>query len=276
MIPYIGDLSKADAKILKELATVSTRILEFGVGGSTQILAAYGLGTLTTIETSLEWTERTKENLKLLGIEKEVVFLEYNDFIPEGEYDLIFDDGADEFRLPFAFNTWNHLSVGGFMLFHDTRRGKDVQNIADFIVKHSPEIESVFINKDHSNITVINKKKAEFYENWNEVEGREPWESGYEPVNVEKLKDKITNTMLLDDWWLKEVQKPMVLSKQEIEMYGDMFVIQLRSMVETYNRIDESEILARKYHDYRMAIETIYPNAPVGMGINEFAEWIKK
>jgi predicted O-methyltransferase YrrM len=193
MIPYVGDISKADAKILKDIASVSSRILEFGVGGSTQILAAYGLGTVTTVETELSWTTRTQENLKLLGIEKEVDFKVYRDFVPEGEYDFIFDDGADEFRLPFAFNTWNNLAIGGFLLFHDTRRGRDVQNIADFIVKHSPEIESVFINKDHSNITVINKKKAEFYENWNEVENREPWESGYEPVNIEKLKEKLAN-----------------------------------------------------------------------------------
>jgi predicted O-methyltransferase YrrM len=193
MIPYIGDLSRADAKILKDLASKSNSILEFGVGGSTQILAAYGLGKLTTVETDLSWAIRTQENLKLLGIAKEVVFEDYGVFLPFDEYDLIFDDGADEFRLPFAYKTWPCLKEGGYMLFHDTRRGKDVQNIADFIVKFSPEIESVFINKDHSNITVFKKKKAEFYENWNEIEGREPWESGYEPVNVEKLKKKLAN-----------------------------------------------------------------------------------
>ena len=195
MIPYVGDLSKADAKILKDLAEKSERILEFGVGGSTQILAAYGKGKapIVTVETSLEWIGWTKNNLNLLGITREVLFADYYTFLPMEEYDLIFDDGADEFRLPFAYKTWPQLKEGGYMLFHDTRRGRDVQNIADFIVKFSPEIESVFINKDHSNITVIKKKKAEFYENWNVVEGREPWGSGYEPVDVEKLKAKLAN-----------------------------------------------------------------------------------
>lgn len=193
MIPYVGDISRDDAKILKDLAEQSERILEFGVGASTQVLAAYGKGNapILTVETSLEWVSRTQQNLNLLGITREVMFADYYTFLPIDEYDLIFDDGADEFRLPFAYKTWPNLKIGGYMLFHDTRRGKDVQNIADFIVMNSPEIESIFINKDHSNITVIKKKKAEFYENWNVVEKREPWVSGYEPVDIEKQKAKI-------------------------------------------------------------------------------------
>lgn len=248
MIPYIGDISKADAQLLSELAEKSENILEFGVGASTQVLAHYGKN-LMSIETDNNWIERTKENLKLLGIQKEIVFINYNVFMTSDiptTYDLIFDDGADEFRLPFAYKTWDKLAVGGYLLFHDTRRGKDVQNIADFIVKHSPEIESVFINKDHSNITVIKKKAAEFYENWNEVEGREPWESGYEPVNIIKLASKI-------------------------QMHIDTMWGQIYSMI---NAQEKGELLASQYHDYIMARETIYPDAPEGMGINEFAEWI--
>lgn len=191
MIPYIGDISSADSRILKNLAKQSKNILEFGVGASTQILTKYSIGSITTLETDPDWIVRTKENLKLLGITKEPVFEDYYTFLPIDKYDLIFDDGTDEFRLDFAFKTWPHLEIGGYLLFHDTRRGKDVDNIAEFIKKHSPEIEYVFINKDHSNITVIKKKEAEFYENWNEVEGREPWESGYVAVDIDKLDQKI-------------------------------------------------------------------------------------
>ena len=196
MILYIGDLSQNDALILKELAQQSNQILEFGVGASTQILAYYGTGSLVTVETDLKWTERTKENLKLLGIPKEPYFEDYYTFMQKyivGGCDLIFDDGADEFRLPFALKTWPHLKIGGYLLFHDTRRQSDVNNIGEFIKVHSPEIESVYINKNHSNITVIKKKSAEFYEDWNVVEGREPWESGYEPVDVEKLNEELNN-----------------------------------------------------------------------------------
>jgi tRNA A58 N-methylase Trm61 len=77
MINYIGDISKADANILADLAEQSENILEFGVGASTQVLAAYGKGKVTTTETSMEWVEKTKQNLKLLGIEKEVVDSRY-------------------------------------------------------------------------------------------------------------------------------------------------------------------------------------------------------
>jgi len=188
MINYIGDLSKEDAQILKDLAKKSKEILEFGMGGSTQIIAAYTKGQFTSVETAQDWIDRTKENLKLLEITTPVMYENYYEFIPIGEYDLIFDDGADEFRIPFAFETWPRLIEGGYFLFHDTRRGKDVENLAEFIKKFSPEIESVFINKDHSNITVIKKKKAEFYINWNETENRKPWQSGYVEVNMEEFK----------------------------------------------------------------------------------------
>lgn len=249
MIPYIGDISKADAQILKDLALISTNILEFGCGASTQVIANYCKYNFTSVETEKWWIERTQENLDLLGIKKGVKFEDYYKFVPEGEYDFIFDDGTDEFRLPFAFKTWQHLKIGGYLLFHDTRRGRDVQNISDFIVKHSPEIESVFINKDHSNITVIKKKVAEFYENWNEVEGREPWESGYVPVDVEKLKLKIRLIKSAEQY----ISIPYKLASPE----------------------EKEAILASQFHDYKMAGVTIYPGAPKGMGINEFSEWKK-
>lgn len=189
MISYIGDISKADAELLCKLAIKSRKILEFGCGASTQVLAQYTVGEITSLDTDPNWITRTQENLQLLKVDNTVHFEDYYSFIPfDNNYDLIFDDGADEFRLPFAFNTWANLIEGGYLLFHDTRRQKDVDNIAEFIKKYSPEIESVYINKDHSNITVIKKKKAEMYENWNETEGRKPWQSGYEPVNLEEFK----------------------------------------------------------------------------------------
>ncbi len=233
MINYIGDIAKEDAIILRDMARESTNILEFGVGASTQVLAAYAKGKVTSVETDMNWVKRTKENLILLDISTEVEFRDYYTFEPEGEYDLIFDDGATEFRLPFAQKTWKHLKIGGYLLIHDTRTSREVQVVHDFMKEFSPEIESIFINKDHSNITVIKKKVAEFYINWNETEDRKPWQSGYEPVNLEEFK-----------------------AMQEKEQ--------------------SSDILASKYHDYRMAGITIYPDAPKGMGINEFAEWLRK
>lgn len=208
MIPYIGDISKADAGILKQLAGPAKNILEFGCGASTQILTKYSDGSFTTVETDPDWIVRTKENMKLLGITKEPVFADYYTFLPEGEYDLIFDDGAVEFRLPFALLAWDHLKIGGYLLIHDTRTSREVQVVHDFMKEKSPEIESIYINKDHSNITVIKKKKAEFYEDWNVIEGREPWESGYEPVDIEKLDQKVQSL-------LKNFHEKVEVSRQD-------------------------------------------------------------
>lgn len=188
MINYIGDISKEDAIILRDMAGQSTNILEFGVGASTQVLAEYAKGKVTSLDTDANWIERTKINLRLLEINTEVDFQNYYIFTPYHEYDLIFDDGATEFRLLFAQNTWKHLKIGGYLLIHDTRTSREVQVVHDFMKEFSPEIESIYINKNHSNITVIKKKVAEFYINWNETENRKPWQSGYEEVNLEEFK----------------------------------------------------------------------------------------
>jgi len=176
MIDYIGDISVNDAKTLQRLAQASTRVLEFGCGASTQVLAAYAQRVIS-IETEQTWIDKTIANLARLELSN-FEFMLYQNFSPNGEYDLIFDDGVDGLRLVFANNVWNFLRIGGKLCFHDTRRSQDIKNVCDFIALHSPEIESVVINVDHSNITVITKKLAEFYENWNLVEGKELWQYG--------------------------------------------------------------------------------------------------
>jgi len=193
MINYIGDISKADSIILRDFAKQSSNILEFGVGASTQVLAAYAKGKVTSTETAQEWIDRTKANLKLLNITTEVDFKDYYSFEPSGEYDLIFDDGATEFRLPFAVLTWKYLKIGGYLLIHDTRTSREIELVGEFIKLCSPEIESVIINKDHSNITVFKKKEAEFYINWNITENRKPWQSGYEEVNLDEFNQLNNN-----------------------------------------------------------------------------------
>ena len=198
MIPYIGDISKADAIVLRGLAEQSSSILEFGVGASTQVLSYYRqAGLMISIETEQSWIDRTKKNLELLGIKKEVEFYEWKHWLPIVEtglvYDLIFNDGVLSLRKEFAFAKWNNLKIGGILAFHDTRTSEGVKVVLEFIEKFSPEIESVFINIDNSNITVIKKKKQEHYENWTIMEGKEPWEYGYTEVDEEKLKLKLKN-----------------------------------------------------------------------------------
>ena len=179
MIPYVGVISREDAELLKSLAENAERILEFGCGASTQIFAAYGKGTVDSVETGWNWIEKTKRNIARLGLPPKVRFHEYASFRPE-RYDLIFDDGADELRLAFAALTFPHLDVGGIMAFHDTRRTKphgesrtsDVQNVCSILEWHSTEIDSVTMNANNSNTTLIRKRAPLPYVNWQVTEGR--------------------------------------------------------------------------------------------------------
>lgn len=43
----------------------------------------------------------------------------------------------------------------------------------------SAEVEVVKFNVDHPNITTIRKKTAEHFEDWNVIEKREPWQTGW-------------------------------------------------------------------------------------------------
>lgn len=187
MIAYIGDLSARDAQVLRDLAEQALDILEFGVGASTQIFAAYGGGTVESVETDPAWIARTRGNLKKLGLgARAVAFFNYASFSPCGPYDVIFVDGVDELRRDFAFRTWPYLMTGGVMAFHDTRRvmphggasWSDVQNVCALLEKFSTEIDRVEFNRSDSNTTVVRKRAPLLYEDWNAVEGRTPEQIG--------------------------------------------------------------------------------------------------
>src|SRR5258705_6694 len=122
MIPYVGDVSRRDAELLRELAERSNRIVEFGAGASTQILAAYARGEVESVETQPSWIAKTQGHLGALGIARPVTFHNYEDFQPSGPYDLVFVDGLNELRLPFACLAWPAIAIGGVLCLHDTRR----------------------------------------------------------------------------------------------------------------------------------------------------------
>lgn len=173
---FIGDLSLEDADILSTYGKRSKRILEFGCGGSTQIFSQCHPDRLVSIETNPLWIEATARRVKkLLGTEPE--FRPY-DFIPmTEEFDLIFVDGVDSLRRDFAMGTWKLLTVGGVMIFHDTRRFQDFQNAAWVAQSYFNEILTINVNSrarnnKSSNMTVIIKKEIEPYVNWNHAEGK--------------------------------------------------------------------------------------------------------
>lgn len=186
MIDYVGDLSRNDAVLLRSLAERSARILEFGCGASTQIFAAYGCGSVDSVETHPEWIEKTRRNLARLAIDKPVTFHSYARFTPVPHYDMIFVDGIDELRLPFALLTWTSLAVGGAVCFHDTRRTtphgdsmmSDIANVCVIVERHALEVDRVVLNQDDSNVTVVTKREPLLLQDWNAAEERTPEQIG--------------------------------------------------------------------------------------------------
>jgi len=177
---FAGDLSEADAHTLHEIARYEKRILEFGVGGSSHIFAQCMPDTLICVDTDAGWIERTKDNLKRITHEEWVMpkFIPYDFFKFDGQYDLIFVDGAPDKRLDFAMRAWPLLSCGGKMIFHDTRRFEYFREAAWVMQSFFNEVIDVGINVSNSNLTIITKRAPLVYENWNETEGKPAWAYG--------------------------------------------------------------------------------------------------
>lgn len=183
-LEFVGDLSIHDAKMLWSLGCDSKAILEFGVGGSTQIFAQCSPPQgLTSVETDPAWIERTKDNLALISHTDWIAprFIPY-DFFTGGTFDLIFVDGVPSKRLEFAQRAWPMLSVGGKMVFHDTRRFEYFREAAWIIQSFFNEVCHVEVNPQDTNLTIIEKDEPRFYENWNMTEGKPLWAYGAEPM----------------------------------------------------------------------------------------------
>jgi len=177
---FVGDLSVTDANVLYERAGYSRRILEFGVGGSTQIFAQRKPDTLVCVDTDAGWIARTKENLTRISHDDWCApqFVPYDFFKFEGEFDLIFVDGVPEKRLDFAMRAWPLLAKNGCMIFHDTRRFEYFREAAWVVQSFFNEVMAVGVNAFESNLTVITKRAPLAYENWNETEGKPAWAYG--------------------------------------------------------------------------------------------------
>lgn len=176
-LQFVGDLSIDDARILERYAAENT-VLEFGVGGSTQIFAQRA-DKVVSVETDPAWVERTKRNLALLEDAVPVTFVMYDQFTYQGVFDVVFVDGIPEKRLEFAERAWDCVIPGGCMIFHDTRRFEYLKEAAWIMQLHCLEIWEMEINKDDSNLTILHKRRKPIsYVNWNETEGKPAWAYG--------------------------------------------------------------------------------------------------
>lgn len=181
-IRFIGDLSLEDADILAKHGMQAFSILEFGVGGSTQIFSQCLPQKFVSVDTDESWIAATEHKLQQIETKKAPEFVMYDQVIKH-TYDLIFVDGAPELRLDFAQNNWAKLNVGGVMIFHDTRRFEYFKDVAWIAQLYFNEIESIEINAKasngkSSNMTIIKKKQSEPYVNWNYTEGKPLWAYG--------------------------------------------------------------------------------------------------
>ena len=179
-LEFVGDLSISDAERLFSLGQESTHILEFGVGGSTQIFAQCNPIKLVCIETDPAWVTKTQSNLQRISHKNWTApaFVPYDLFKHEGRFDLIFVDGAPEKRLDFAMRAWPILDTGGKMVFHDTKRFEYFREAAWVIQSFFNEVSRVDVNVDGSNLTIIEKGPFQSYENWNLNERKPMWAYG--------------------------------------------------------------------------------------------------
>lgn len=186
---YIGDISKQDVMVLANCAQQAHKILEFGVGASTQILCQHkpSLAQLIAIDTNPFWIQRTQSILSELPLNPYThTFFLYEEWLQKsdelvkdsGLFDFVFIDLANEYRLEAANTAWKYLKIHGIMAFHDTRRYMDMKNVLTLVEKHFLEISQLELNKNSSNITLVHKKIHEPYLDWNVVENRSKWQSG--------------------------------------------------------------------------------------------------
>lgn len=194
-IKFIGDLSLEDADILAKYAKQSVNILEFGVGGSTQIFSQCFPSTFVAVDNNQFWIDVTNKRIQSLenkvnprfhlwnpdnvSVDPYHIFSDYN----EGFFDTIFIDGFWHYRKMFANASWNLLKPGGVVIFHDTKRHFDFEIAIDFAKEKYTEIKLIKTNAEasngkSSNMTVLHKKVAEPYVNWHETEGKPEWAYG--------------------------------------------------------------------------------------------------
>lgn len=175
---YLGDLSRADVRVLTWAARKAVNILEFGVGASTQVLCQVCMShaQIRSVDTSVEWIKAVNEILNEMGIDRDISFHRYNDFVANDKYDLIFVDGYKTQREEFAQDIWPHLEKhGGRMLIHDSRKKMAGRIVSALVTKYQNEIKNIEISKDNSNMIAITKRLKLKYRNWNIDEKKEEW-----------------------------------------------------------------------------------------------------
>jgi predicted O-methyltransferase YrrM len=188
---YVGDLSREDADLLARLAREADRILEYGVGASTQIFAqaATPRTEILSLDTEDHWIDRTRVLLDELvsghGVRlRRFQRLTVLDDLANGSFDLVFDDGHEDLRLEFGLVSWRLLGTGGKFVLHDTRRRGDMGNVLLLAARFFREIERIDLNPGGSSLSILHKCPRKPYFDWNKQEDRAAWEMGEEDLDT--------------------------------------------------------------------------------------------
>lgn len=172
-VPIQGDISRLDVKVLIELCA-DKRVVEFGVGGSTLILARIAK-TLKSYDTSQLWIDKTQ--IKLEKILSEIVsvpefILTTGEEEDIEECDILFIDGNGEDR----YKWLKFLPKCKVMICHDSLGdtggyGPALYHIMSCLFKDMRLVE--YLDKAYyhymgSNMAVIYRREEPIkYENWN-------------------------------------------------------------------------------------------------------------
>ena len=188
---YVGDLSREDADLLARLAGEANRILEYGVGASTQVFAqaAKPQTEILSLDTEDYWIDRTRLLLDELVPEHRVQLQRFERLTvledsADGSFDLVFDDGHEDLRLEFGLAAWRLLRMGGKLVLHDTRRRGDVGNVLLFAARFFREIERIDLNPQGSSLSILHKCARKPHFDWNQQEDREAWEMGEDDLDT--------------------------------------------------------------------------------------------
>ena len=170
-----GDISRADVLVLVEVCT-NKDVVEFGVGGSTQILSRCAK-SLVSYDTDNAWLDRTSSRLKKIEDRTCDPTLNYCADVPETipKCDVLFIDGYGPHRISWLLKHFDKCEI---ILCHDslgdTDNGPTLYHIMSELFKDRKAIEMLDIVKFHyldSNMVVIHKRQNPIhYQNWNVTE----------------------------------------------------------------------------------------------------------
>lgn len=184
-----GDLSRQDVVTLCAECD-NKKVVEFGMGGSTLLLARCA-SELVSCETHPNWFEVTHNRLKQIKDKTNNIELHKNiDSVNMNKmYDVVFVDGVDNMRLPFANKFINNTKK---IIFHDSRRLNDFDLALQFMRTHYQRILEAKFHANNSNLIIITlNDHPVVWENWNETERRTNRVWPHDINHPETIKDYI-------------------------------------------------------------------------------------